>query len=135
MAAMFLILAFSVSGIPPFVGFWAKLALLQAGFALHSTSGYISSGIILLGSVLTGFMMMKIWQWVFWGQPKDSNIEQRTVPLKEYWKHLIPLVMASGLGLCMVIWVGDIYEFSNQAASQILNPEQYIEAVNLSEFE
>ena len=134
-AGMFLIFAFSVSGIPPFAGFWAKLGLLQASFALHSTSGYISSGVILLGSVLTGFMMIKIWQWVFWGQPKNSNVEQRAVSLREHWKHLIPLIMASGLGLGMVIWVGDIYELSNQAASQILNPVQYIEAVNLAKFE
>jgi multicomponent Na+:H+ antiporter subunit D len=135
MAGMFLILALSLSGIPPLAGFWAKLGLLQASFGLHSISGYIASVIILLGSILTGFMMMKIWQWVFWGQPQDSSIKQKAISLRDHWKYLIPLTMALGLALSMVIWVGDIYEVSNRAASQILNPEQYIEAVNLAEFE
>ena len=78
---------------------------------------------------------MGFWQWAFWGQPKDSNVEHRAVSLRSYWKHLLPLVMASGLSICMVIWIGDVYEIANQAAVQILNPEQYIKAVNLAEFE
>ena len=98
-------------------------------------SGYIASAIILLGSILTGFIMLKIWQWAFWCQPQDSNVEYRAVSLRSYWKYLLPLIMASGLSLCMVIWIGDVYEIANQAAVQILNPEQYIEAVNLAEFE
>jgi multicomponent Na+:H+ antiporter subunit D len=69
-AVLFCLAAFSLAGLPPFSGFFGKLALVQAGFA---GGRWLVTGIALGGSILTLFSMTKIWAGVFWGEPTAGS--------------------------------------------------------------
>lgn len=69
-AALFLIPALSLAGLPPFSGFVGKLGLVQAGFA--ADHGWLTA-VSLLVSLLTLFSMTKIWGGVFWGEPEPDD--------------------------------------------------------------
>ncbi|HOK48268.1 MAG TPA: proton-conducting transporter membrane subunit, partial [Bryobacteraceae bacterium] len=63
LAVLFLVPALSLAGLPPFVGFFAKLLLIKAGLEAGS---YVIVAVALGVSLLTLFSMMKIWTEVFW---------------------------------------------------------------------
>ena len=54
LAASFLIPALSLAGVPPFSGFWGKLALLQASFDLATVGGYAIGAVALAASLKIG---------------------------------------------------------------------------------
>src|SRR5690606_3459416 len=70
LAVLFLLPALSLAGIPPFSGFVAKLALVQAGFDQQQ---YAVVAMSLAVSLLTLFSMTKIWANGFWGAPEGSE--------------------------------------------------------------
>lgn len=55
--------ALSLAGIPPFSGFWGKLAIASAGFGAGE---WTAIGLALAGSILTLMSMLKIWIGAFW---------------------------------------------------------------------
>jgi multicomponent Na+:H+ antiporter subunit D len=63
LAILFLVGALSLAGVPPFSGFLAKLALVQAGLALDQL---VIVGVALAVSLLTLYSMLKIWNAAFW---------------------------------------------------------------------
>ena len=63
LAVLFGIAAMSLAGIPPFSGFLAKLALIEAGLEVdHVLIVLIALGV----SLLTLYSMLKIWNAAFW---------------------------------------------------------------------
>ena len=63
LAVLFLIPALSLAGIPPFSGFWAKLAVITAGFRAEH---HALAAVAVLAGLLTLISMMKIWNGAFW---------------------------------------------------------------------
>src|SRR5690606_13055472 len=54
---------FSLVGVPPLSGFWAKIFLIEGGFKAND---YVSVFAIILGSLITLVIIAKIWSEVFW---------------------------------------------------------------------
>ena len=69
LAVLFLLPALSLAGIPPLSGFIGKLALVEAGIASEE---YAIVAVSLLVSLLTLFVMVKIWSGVFWSPARSS---------------------------------------------------------------
>jgi multicomponent Na+:H+ antiporter subunit D len=124
LAVLFLIPALSLAGVPPLSGFFAKFILIKAGVEAHA---WWAVGIALLVGLLTLYSMMKIWNEVFW----------KAVPSPA---PAIPAPGGNGLLYCitgslaaMTIAIGlfaePIYQLAQQAATQLLNPRLYINAV------
>src|SRR5690606_9610197 len=68
-AALFLLPALTLAGVPPLSGFVPKLALIEAGFdGRHYTIVAVS----LVVSLLTLLSMMKIWIGAFWAPASDE---------------------------------------------------------------
>jgi multicomponent Na+:H+ antiporter subunit D len=67
-ALLFAVPGLSLAGIPPFSGFVAKLALVDAGLAEDQA---VIVAISLAVSLLTLFSMAKVWAGVFWGEPDE----------------------------------------------------------------
>jgi multicomponent Na+:H+ antiporter subunit D len=129
-AAMFLLAALSLAGIPPLSGFFGKLALINAGFTARM---WVVTGVSLAVSLLTLYSMTKIWSNVFWGEPDEPP----------------PLVSAAGTGplrapllmnvatlalVALTIGIGagaqPLWELSERAATDILDPaETYLQVV------
>lgn len=126
-AVLFLVPALSLAGVPPFSGFVAKLGLLQAGV---SASHGVIVGVALVVSLLTLFSMMKIWSAVFWGEkPSEPAVSLGTAP---------PLMVAPTLVLAVVSLViavsaGPLHDLGVRAATGLLDPHEYLEAVRQPE--
>ena len=118
-AAMFLPLALSLAGIPPFSGFVAKLALIQEGIALDR--GVIVA-VSLAASLLTLFSMTKIWGGVFWGEPTEATARSSR-----------GMSAATGvtvvLSLVVALLAGPLAELAGRAAADLVDPGVYVELV------
>ncbi len=60
---LFLMQALSLAGLPPFSGFWGKVAIAMAGF---NQGEWVAVGLAIAGSILTLMSMLKIWLGAFW---------------------------------------------------------------------
>jgi multicomponent Na+:H+ antiporter subunit D len=119
-SALFLIAAFSLAGLPPFSGFFAKLILLFAGFELKEY-WYIAA--MLVGSFLTLFSMVKIWGMAYWGEA--------TGPFKKVqvgWLS-VGIVILVGTSTILALFIQPVYDMVFEAGNQLLDPSNYINAV------
>jgi multicomponent Na+:H+ antiporter subunit D len=118
-AVLFIPLALSLAGIPPFSGFVAKLALVQEGVA--QGRGVIVA-VSLAVSVLTLFSMTKIWSAAFWGEPKDATgSSERGM--------LAATASVVALSLAVALLAQPIAELSGRAAAELVDPSTYVSAV------
>jgi len=127
LALLFLVPALSLAGLPPFSGFVAKLALVQAGLAIDS--GAIVA-VSLLVSLLTLFSMTKIWAGVFWGLPEGVD-----TPAHEAGRLRAPALMVGATGALVLVSLGialaagPVYDLAVEAAEQLVDGAAYREAV------
>ena len=119
-SALFLVAAFSLAGLPPFSGFFAKLILLFAGAELNQ---YIFIAAILVGGFLTLFSMVKIWQLAYWGtrEPKLNKVNVGSF----VWG----IIILVGMSMVLAILVQPVYDMVLEASEQLLDPSLYINAV------
>ncbi len=124
LGALFAVPALSLAGLPPFSGFVAKLALVDAAIAESSTPIVV---VALAGSLLTLLSMTKIWLGVFWGAPAGAP----AVPSVR--GSLGTMVLATGLAvagtLAVAVFAGPLWDMSERAAVELLDRQPYIEAV------
>lgn len=130
-AVLFTIPALSLAGMPPFSGFLAKLAVVTAGLEAEE---YLMVGVSLLASLLTIFSMSKIWAGVFWGTADDptpamaaADAEDRRLPIDPGATAATVVLVAATL--IVPIFGGSVYDLAERAATQLLDPSDYIEAV------
>ena len=134
-AVLFGIAALSLAGLPPFSGFVAKLALVQAGLA---SDRFLVIAVSLLVSLLTLFSMTKIWANAFWGSstgelPADREAAQvgdGAIAML----HAGPLTLAStgllvAVSIAISFGAAPIYGVTSQAAEELLTREAYITSV------
>jgi multicomponent Na+:H+ antiporter subunit D len=126
LALLFIIPALSLAGLPPFSGFLAKFAVIRAGF---EEGQYIIITVAIIGSFLTLVSMTKIWIGLFWGEVRPVPPADKIGIMRHH-----PLMSASSIGLVGVtlgfaLAANPIYNFSFDAALQLLNPALYIQAV------
>jgi multicomponent Na+:H+ antiporter subunit D len=132
LAILFLIPALSLAGMPPLPGFVAKLVLVQAGLA---TGQYVVVGVALGASLLTLFVMMKIWSEAFWKPlPKASRAAlQAAGPPRAGAAALrvlmAPIVALVVLTVVMGLAAEPVFVLALRAAEQLLAPALYQQAV------
>ena len=121
---IFLIMAFSLAGLPPLSGFWAKLWILMEGL---SGKYYTLVAISLVASVLTLASMLKIWFGAFW-QPAPGGDSATMRMGSSVW---LALGIMTVVSLGVVLAVAPLWEASIMAANEMLDPSIYIEQVLL----
>lgn len=125
---LFLIPAFSLAGIPPLSGFWAKFALIRAGL---ETDHYTIVATALIVSLLTVFSMTKIWAEVFWKaepDPHENQVDQN-LPDNNLLYLLLPITILAAITVIIGLFSEPFFVLATHAAKQLLNPAEYIEAV------
>jgi len=130
LAALFLIPALSLSGLPPLSGFWAKLILVRA--ALEQQAYAVAATALLVG-MLTLYSMMKIWNEVFW-KKSPGDVERPapvpdTHPLAGRVLLLAPTVLLAAITILIGFAAEPLFNICLMAAGQLLNPAEYIQAV------
>ena len=69
-AGMMAILMFSLAGLPPFIGFWAKLGVIQAVLGVHLTWLAV---IAVLFSVVGAFFYLRIVKLMYFDEPTETS--------------------------------------------------------------
>jgi multicomponent Na+:H+ antiporter subunit D len=121
LALLALIPVFALAGVPPFSGFIAKVALVQAAFA---AGVYWAGGIALAVSLSSLWSMARLWNEAFWKAAPPAA--DRAEPL---WPQLLPIAGLSALSLLISVEANPLFELTEQAARDLLHPEAYVLAV------
>jgi multicomponent Na+:H+ antiporter subunit D len=132
LAGLFLVAAMSLAGVPPFSGFLAKLALVEAGLAIDQ--GAIIA--VALGvSLLTLYSMLKIWNEAFWKPVPVPMAAEGPAPVAPDVRRpiglllLAPIVALVACSVALTVAAGPAFELVDRAAQQLLDPDGYIRAV------
>lgn len=125
LALVFLIPALSLAGLPPLSGFFAKYIVIKAGVEAGS---WWAVGFGLLVGLLTLFSMIKIWAEVFWKRPPETDPPIDLSGKLSPWM-LAPVILLSAMTVGIGLFGEPLYQLAEVAASQLLNPQGYIDAV------
>lgn len=126
LALLFFIPAFSLGGIPPLSGFWAKFALVKSAIEAHS---WWAVTFALLVGVLTLYSMTKIWAEAFWKKEPEGVDVTPANPVGPLVWMVLPIVVLSVSTVIIGIFGEPLFAFSERAAAQLLDPQAYISAV------
>ncbi len=139
LAALFLVPAMNLAGIPPFSGFVGKLGLLQAGARAGTPLAWTLVVVSVVTSLLTLYAVAKAWNRGFWGDPADLDRPRR------HWGRdaeagetdeagPMPTVMVGAtmgliaLSLVIAALAGPFLEYTREAAEALLD-QTYVLAV------
>jgi len=120
-SVLFLVLVFAISGLPPFLGFWPKLLLLQ---------GFIEAGAwpavfaLLFNSLLTLIAGTRLWSHIFW----RGTAERAVLPPQP----LGGAALLVGTIVLLGLWPSLFVAPAQIAAADLLAPTRYIASVGLS---
>jgi multicomponent Na+:H+ antiporter subunit D len=125
--AVFLLLPLlCLGGIVPFSVLGDMLELIVGGLS----SGAFLMGVVSLAvSLLTLFSMTKIWANVFWGPPEIERPAQPAVAVRYQALMLGSTAALVVLSLVIALYAGPLYDLSERAAEDLLDPRAYVETV------
>jgi multicomponent Na+:H+ antiporter subunit D len=137
LALLFFIPAFSLGGIPPLSGFWAKFGVVKAG--LEGGHWWVVTFALLVG-VLTLFSMTKIWAEAFWKkQPETSEAAEASEAAAPVLgstaaslRWMVPPIVVMATATVVIGLFGEpLFRYTERAAAQLLDAEGYQAAVLL----
>jgi multicomponent Na+:H+ antiporter subunit D len=120
-AVLAMVPMFSLAGVPPLSGFLGKLAILEGTFAAGE---YWIGGIVLVVGLLTLLSIGRAWADGFW-KPSDQASDKSTPgrPL------LIAISALSLVTIAFTFWAGPLFDLTSRAAMQLMQRDEYIQAV------
>lgn len=133
----FLFLVFAAAGLPPTLGFWPKLLLVEASVEVASMQDFFLLGAILLNSILTSIAGSRLWAHIFWRSgPEGERSEQvndklRALTRDEKIWSLTPTVALILLIMLMGLLPNTLIEAGRAAAVGLLDPSRYVTAIGL----
>jgi NADH-quinone oxidoreductase subunit N len=108
-ALMMLILMFSMAGVPPFLGFWSKLAVIQAVIAVDMLW---LAGAAVVFSVIGAFYYLRIVKVMYFDEPADG-FEPAPVPVK------MVIGIAGAIILLFAVYPSPLILAATQAAASL----------------
>lgn len=129
-AFLFFVPALALVGIPPLSGFVGKLALIKAGIV---SGEYAVVGVSLVVSLLTLFVMVRIWNGVFWSPSEEPEAQAEAArragrPNGPVWM-VVPTTALVACTLAVAVAAGPLFSLSLRAARDIVDPGRYVESV------
>ena len=94
LAGMMAILMFSLAGLPPFIGFWAKLGVVQAVLGVNYTWLAV---VAVLFSVIGAFFYLRIVKLMYFDEPSDDTVIGGSVLMRTVLS--ANALLAFGLGI------------------------------------
>ena len=144
LAALFLVTALSLAGIPPLSGFWAKLGIVLAGLSAEGPG----TGWVVFAALATGLCtlisMVKIWNEAFWkekptlteGEEPEpaamTAVRKAAVDRPTRLTLYTPIAALGALTVAMGVLAGPVFEACRVAARHVLEPAAYVEAVDVA---
>jgi proton-translocating NADH-quinone oxidoreductase chain N len=120
----FTIGAFSLVGLPPFVGFPSKFLIVQAALTKGEILYFVFIALVLIGTVIEGVYFFRVVQVIYF--KKDKNIaEIKEAPIAA----LIPMFILSIFIIAIGIYPKLVTDILDSAVSEFLNRIDYIKGV------
>jgi proton-translocating NADH-quinone oxidoreductase chain N len=120
----FTIGAFSLVGLPPFIGFPSKFLIIRAALSKHELLSTVLVAVVLLGTVIEGAYFFRVVQVLYFkGNPTDLQREEAPVPA------LIPIFILIVLIVMVGVYPKPMTAILNSASSELLNRIEYIRSV------
>lgn len=137
LSILFITLVLAAAGMPPFLGFWPKLLLLESSLA-QGVSGDASSWVggvlalaLLVNAVLTLIAGTRLWSHIFWRPlPVGQSVLGPTKPGNR--GVLSSAILCIGIVLAG-LWPAPLMDSLRTGAADIVDPSRYIAATNLAE--
>jgi len=135
LSILFLVLILAISGLPPFLGFWPKLVLIQAG--VESTQYWLVAA-LLINAFLTTIAGSRLWAHIFWRSGHEGTgsetLNDRLHPLagKAVSWGLVPVTVLTAIIFALGLYPAPLFDLGQGAAVDIITPDRYIDAVGLS---
>ncbi|WP_224701697.1 proton-conducting transporter transmembrane domain-containing protein [Devosia aquimaris] len=133
LSVLFLVLVLAAAGVPPTLGFWPKVQLLQGGLQTGGWIGGLLVTALLVNAVLTLIAGTRLWAHMFWRAAPTPAEATPGEPLpigRLHWLGsgvLFALIIAAGL------WPNPMMEVVRSGAADMLDPARYVSAVGLAE--
>lgn len=123
---------FSLVGIPPLSGFWPKLSLITESIQVKGGIWFVLA--ILFGTFMTLFIIAKMWANVFWKSGrikirKNEFLYFKDVKLLHKIEMIVPIVFLAFVSLYIGFGAENIQQLSMRIADELINNQQYIQAV------
>lgn len=129
LTVFFFVTALSLAGLPPLSGFWAKLALVQAGFARGGPGAYVVIGVSLAVGLCTLISMTKIWNEAFWKEAPADAPSLPPLSVAQRAQMLLPIALLTTTTVLLGLVPEPLLRLVHSAADQLMNTTQYIHAV------
>lgn len=131
---MFIVLVFAAAGLPPFLGFWPKLLIVEAALGQQD---WLIASVVLLNSFLTVIAGTRLWAHIFWRAGREGETSEtfndRLRPLTKL-ESRASLTAAAALVMFVFVlglWPNLVFDSVNIAARDLTQPQRYISAVGL----
>lgn len=122
---LFLVSAFSLAGLPPLSGFFAKLLLLSSAIEVRAWGALV---VALLVGVGTLFSMSKIWAEAFW-KPLVLVDEEFRGGGATFKFGIAGIALLAFVSIAMGLGSSLLYEACQRVSFELLNPDSYQKAV------
>jgi multicomponent Na+:H+ antiporter subunit D len=139
LSILFFVLMLAAAGVPPFLGFWPKLLLVQGGISGWQSGWELALWLaVLANALLTLIAGSRIWAHVFWrAGPEDETDtparELRRLPKRDVWLGLVPAALLTAVVVVLGVWPEPLMAFGRHAAAGLLQPAGYVLATGLAE--
>lgn len=134
LSILFIILVFAVAGLPPFLGFWPKLLLVEAGLGDGDTLLVVA---IVLNSLLTTIAGTRLWAHIFWRAGREGELSEQPndrltlLSNGDKWWAMAPTAFL----VLLIVWFGIqpnlIIDAGRVAAADLLVTDRYVAATGI----
>jgi multicomponent Na+:H+ antiporter subunit D len=133
----------AVAGVPPFLGFWPKLLLIDGGVARWGVGvdGWALAlwVAVLANALLSLFAGARLWAHIFWRPGHEGpsaelpNPNLRPLGRRARLLGLVPTALLTLLVLLLGLFPEPLLAFAREGARGLLDPAQYVAATGLAE--
>jgi multicomponent Na+:H+ antiporter subunit D len=131
LSIMFLVLVLALAGVPPLLGFWPKLVLIQAGLDIGNGLGTTLTVVLVLNAVLTLVAGSRLWAHVFWRNRKEGLVPGSVKPIRLALRYSAPATIVVAI-IVLGLWPNILFAISRAGAADLVDPARYIAAVGLA---
>jgi len=141
-SVLFFVLILAVAGVPPFLGFWPKLLLVEggiAGWAPNADGWALALWVgVLVNALLTLIAGSRLWGHIFWraghegAENEAPNPDLRRLDRRATWLGLAPTAVLTLAVFLLGVWPEPLLGFGKQAAAGLLQSADYVAATGLA---
>ncbi|WP_108395731.1 proton-conducting transporter membrane subunit [Devosia submarina] len=129
LSIMFLVLIFALAGVPPLLGFWPKLLLIEASLQFGDGLGIALMLALVFNAVLTLIAGTRLWAHVFW-RDREEGLRPEKAGSRRL-RYGAPAILV-GVIIFLGIWPNLLIAAAKIGASDVIDPARYIAAVGLA---